>query len=87
MYFHNLARCTCRRCLLFATVVLGGIKVHVYYQEYIIGGGVREYRTWIFKMPSKSRAPGIDHPTDDVFRRAYIRHTDAVGHVTLHFEF
>jgi hypothetical protein len=34
-------------------------------------------------MPSKSRAPGIDHPTDG----ARIRHTDAVGHVTLHFEF
>ncbi len=27
-------------------------------------GEEREYRTWIFKMPSKSRAPGIDHPTD-----------------------
>jgi hypothetical protein len=47
-------------------------------------GEEREYRTWIFKMLSKSRAPGID-PTGDVFRRAYIY--TAVGHVTLHFEF
>jgi hypothetical protein len=50
-------------------------------------GEEREYRTWIFKMLSKSRAPGIDHSTADVFRRAYTAYTDAVGHVTLHLNF
>jgi hypothetical protein len=44
-------------------------------------------------MPSKSRAPGIDHihvpchPTDSARVRVWHMHTDAVSHVILHFEF